>query len=956
MSYKKTNILGKDYNIKEGEFEIVPNEKRPFFPTCPDATNLEKLASLINDIAPENFIDKYPSHGGYLYDHINPSINIYSPNDFEHDRPLDMLELPSEYKKENTFTKYKFKAPKVFPQVHFILIEEPTDEFRKINHNGYTSYEYWDHILLVHKNSEEYFLKTFPKPDRIKTYNNLLHLIMIVKNSGELLEKMLTAVRPHIDRWTIVDTGSTDETMDIVRRVMTYPSGQLLQRPFDNFRDSRNHSIDAAGNSCIFNMVLDDSYILNGGEILRDYLTEMRHSNFPTEVNLNLQSNTCRYDSCRISRSRLNRRYKYRVHEVIDGDPVVYKIAPEEGVFLWDEHRDYLKDRTIARMERDLKHLKLDRDDEPENPRHLFYIAQTYYGLKKYQKSFDYYTKRAFSKFKGTDEEIYTALFRRAQLAELYLNRPWEECLNLNLQAYNVRPHRAEPLCIIMNYYMRNKMPHMAYIYAARAMEIPFPIDEGLFVEKDHYYFHIPNMTAELCVLFDNYTLGTEAVNRAIKGWNAGYRDPADPERINLLGEFKFICDYKLAQQARKSDYGIIPSITESEKTKPRMVITTMGNFYPWNGETLREKGLGGTETSIVRYAEELSKYYDVHVFCHCVDRDADGNPTTDKQGTFYNVQYHDTSDLLNYLIIHQIEVMIILRNTLYLAVADLPHIKNVYIWLEDLTFQSKTMMFPKNFRGIFYLTKFHRDLNIERVPHVRKFKNYITSNSVDSDKYIEKYGNVSPIHNRFIYSSFPDRGLIHTLRLMKSIHEKYPDAYLDVFCNLEMEQFKDNKMIAEIKTMIEEMDYVENHGWVDKDTLNSYWAKAEYWLFPSIYPETSCITSMECAMSKTLAITNDLGALAENVGERGIVINGNPNEDEWHTIALNEIFLIMEDPVKRDELIQKNFEWVKTRNYPDIAKSWVEIFNSGGQISDGLTPLDNDEEKIRKRMIGLSI
>jgi tetratricopeptide (TPR) repeat protein len=953
MSYVQKPILGKLYNIKEGEFTIHENKVHPFFPTCPDATYIEKLGALINEINPKILLDKYPSHGGYLYDQLSSEIQIYSSNEFEHERALDMLELSLDYPKDETFTKYKFTTPKVFPKVHYIFIESPTEEFRKINHNGYQSYEFWDDILLVHHKSNEDFVSLFPKPDRIKTYDNLLHLVMIVKNSGELLEKMLMAVRPHIDKWTIVDTGSTDNTMDIVRRVMTYPSGQLLERPFDNFRDSRNHSLEMAGKSCVFNMVLDDSYILNGGDVLRQYLTEMRHTNFPTEVNINLQSNTCRYDSCRISRSRLGRRYKYRVHEVIDGDPVVYKIAPEEGVFIWDEHRDYLKDRTMARMKRDLVHLKLDQKDEPNNPRHLFYIAQTYFGLGNYEKSFKYYTKRAISPDEGTKEEVYTALFRRAQIAELYLKRQWDECLNLNLQAYNERPHRAEPLCIIMNYYMRAKKYHMAYLYAHRAMEIPFPIDEGLFVEKDHYHFHIPNMVAELCVYFNNNALGIEATMRAIAGWNAGYRDPADPNRISILEEFKFIFEYKLALETRKSDYGIIPFKSESKK---RLVITTMGNFYPWNGETLREKGLGGTETSIVRFAEELSEYYDVHVFCNTISRDGD-KITEDKSGTFYGVQYHDIADLFNYVVIHQIDTMIILRSSIYLAITNLSHIHNVYIWLEDLTFQSKTLLFSKNFRGVFYLTEFHRQINLQQYPSIRRYKNYITTNCVDMDAYIEKYGNVQPVHNKFIYSSFPDRGLIHTLRLMKSIYEKYPDASLDVFCNLDLEIFKNNAMIDEIKGMIEEMPYVVNHGWVDKDTLYNYWSKAEYWLYPSIFPETSCITSMECAMSKTLAITNDLGALAENVGDRGIMINGNPNEEGWYSVALNEIFLIMEDPKRRDELTMKNFEWVKSRNYPDITKSWVEIFNSNGQLSDGLPSLvDSNAEKIQKRMQGLDI
>ena len=45
----------------------------------------------------------------------------------------------------------------------------------------------------------------------------LLELVMIVKNSGEILRECLQKNRRFIDHWTIVDTGSTDNTPDIIR-------------------------------------------------------------------------------------------------------------------------------------------------------------------------------------------------------------------------------------------------------------------------------------------------------------------------------------------------------------------------------------------------------------------------------------------------------------------------------------------------------------------------------------------------------------------------------------------------------------------------------------------------------------------------------------------------------------------------------------------------------------------
>ena len=43
---------------------------------------------------------------------------------------------------------------------------------------------------------------------------------MIVKNGGPLLEKVLTDNLPIIDRWCILDTGSTDGSQEIIKKVL----------------------------------------------------------------------------------------------------------------------------------------------------------------------------------------------------------------------------------------------------------------------------------------------------------------------------------------------------------------------------------------------------------------------------------------------------------------------------------------------------------------------------------------------------------------------------------------------------------------------------------------------------------------------------------------------------------------------------------------------------------------
>ena len=61
-----------------------------------------------------------------------------------------------------------------------------------------------------------------------KMNNKLLELVMIVKDSGEDIIPMLKAAKPHIDHWTILDTGSRDDTMKIITTELSDVPGKLI--------------------------------------------------------------------------------------------------------------------------------------------------------------------------------------------------------------------------------------------------------------------------------------------------------------------------------------------------------------------------------------------------------------------------------------------------------------------------------------------------------------------------------------------------------------------------------------------------------------------------------------------------------------------------------------------------------------------------------------------------------
>ena len=67
----------------------------------------------------------------------------------------------------------------------------------------------------------------------------ILELVMIVKNSGEVLRECLNKNKNYIDHWTIVDTGSSDDTMKIVQEELKNIPGNLYQIDFIDFSYGR---------------------------------------------------------------------------------------------------------------------------------------------------------------------------------------------------------------------------------------------------------------------------------------------------------------------------------------------------------------------------------------------------------------------------------------------------------------------------------------------------------------------------------------------------------------------------------------------------------------------------------------------------------------------------------------------------------------------------------------------
>src|SRR5262245_43091639 len=82
-------------------------------------------------------------------------------------------------------------------------------------------------------------------------------LCMIVKDEAHVLERCLRSVRPLIDAWTVVDTGSTDGTQQRVRDFLAALPGALHERPWRDFAWNRTEALELARGTADYLLVID---------------------------------------------------------------------------------------------------------------------------------------------------------------------------------------------------------------------------------------------------------------------------------------------------------------------------------------------------------------------------------------------------------------------------------------------------------------------------------------------------------------------------------------------------------------------------------------------------------------------------------------------------------------------------------------------------------------------------
>lgn len=297
-------------------------------------------------------------------------------------------------------------------------------------------------------------------------------LNMIVKNESKVIQRALATVKPIIDYWIIIDTGSTDGTQQIIQEFMKDIPGELHEKPWKNFEYNRNQALELARDKSEYILLIDADEIL---EFETDF--KMPYLNLDSYTSIILDAGT-QYDRHLLINNKLNWQWHGVLHEYLDSSQAktvgrlqgIKKISNREGARSADPKK-YQKDAQI--LENALK-------EDPNNSRYIFYLAQSYKDAGDYAPALKNFEKRI--KMGGWDQEIFYSMLQIARLQEI-LNFSSEIFIKSYYDAYHYRPKRVEPLYYLAKYYRRKNDFASAYLITSIGISVPFPNDI-LFLEK----------------------------------------------------------------------------------------------------------------------------------------------------------------------------------------------------------------------------------------------------------------------------------------------------------------------------------------------------------------------------------------------------------------------------------------------------------------------------------------
>ena len=776
---------------------------------------------------------------------------------------------------------------------------------------------------------------------------------MIVRDCARELERCLKSFAAYPDEIVIVNTGIDENEPGFkeTNAVAESFGAKVFHFPWcEDFAKARNFSFSKCSHDVVMWLDSDDTVenAKDFSKVIRQFFggggVEAMYAEYLYDFDERGQCTTI------LTRERIvdRRFYEWRapIHEVLCETFHVRatKIPPQFGRIIHNRVRG--EPATKKSLERNLRvlekhYLPVEQGGLGEycEERMLFYWANTYMGLGRYQEAVQKYLE--YVPRSGSQAEIQQALGNASEACRLM--EQFDKAKGLAFQAIERNPNAPTPYWFMAQAHLRGGTLENAIHYAQACLARAEQFDQEMVANPKVIFGG-----SALLIATAKYKLNKiDEVEPMLKVAERYYGkdDPGIKEMRHNIQEAQnkrdLLLSYNLLRAAaekegRKDDIRAlaraapaeIKSIMEVARYlpkqrpagKPSIVFLCCGGQSGGWGPGSIKTGLGGSEEAAVYLSKEFAKRgWHVEVYAPCERQTVDG------------VEWYPEAEFSGDDDETTVDVLVVWR-VAWAPISFGMKAKRTYLWLHDMPDRSCWMDGLWNgFDGIFVLSEFHKKV-YDFVPEAKKI---VSANGLALDKLVP----VDQLANepkRFIYASSPVRGLETLLLWWEQLRKAVPGSELDIFYGFDPTLLEHarvaspgGKAMANLVRRIDELrkqDGVNWHGFVGHDQLHQSMAKSGIWTYPcNTFDEISCITAMKMQAHGVIPVTSDRAALAETV-RYGFKMGPVQTVDEqkaWFDKVV-ETALNPWTQEQRNEMAlaaRKMFDWSQ------VADQWAAIF-----------------------------
>lgn len=355
------------------------------------------------------------------------------------------------------------------------------------------------------------------------------------------------------------------------------------------------------------------------------------------------------------------------------------------------------------------------------------------------------------------------------------------------------------------------------------------------------------------------------------------------------------------------------------------------GQWEPWSPLSIRNGGIGGSETALVQVATRLA---------------ADG----------YKVKVYSSSEpgLIGGVLYRPFTAWDPTENVDLLVVSRRPDLfdnplgaKTTALWCHDHSYESLTAERAEKIDHIVCLSDWQRDrfarlypFAADRLTIIRNGISYIDLDG--TPRYTKAACGFAKRKLRAVYSSSADRGLDVLLDLWPRIRARAPKAELHVFygfnvldkvaaVNPQLAAFK-QAILGKVAELGGETGGIHLRGRVGQAELADEMQQARVLTYPTAFLETSCITAMEAKAAGLPIVTSDLGALHETAAGQTLLPwaadeTGPHNRDEGYQDAfVDAVVAMLTDKAAWQPAHDEALRGAETLDWSRVIPQWAEL------------------------------